>query len=174
MRLVPDHIQKIVRIGKNEEGRIFCKIKYTDGKLSISGVVGPMANGDCKGSCGQMYDTIINDIQTIKFAPKWDKVKAFEFVEYWKQWHLNDLQAGCKHQREAKWSDQLLDTTKEKTQDNMSIWTYKKDHPRGLLCEPCPTCGYKYGTKWLTMEVPDKVLKFLASLPATDVKPNWV
>ena len=39
--------------------RAFAKIEFSDdGRLSICGVIGPMGNGDCKGSAGQCVDSI--------------------------------------------------------------------------------------------------------------------
>lgn len=45
---------------------------------------------------------------------------------------------------------------------------------RGILCKPCPVCGYKYGTSWIKEELPDEVVEFLKSLPDTKVQPAWV
>lgn len=51
---------------------------------------------------------------------------------------------------------------------------YEKDHPDGILCKPCPICGYKYGTSWLTEKVPSEVIDWLFSLPDSKIKPAWV
>ena len=45
---------------------------------------------------------------------------------------------------------------------------------KGILCKPCPVCGYKYGSKWLKEEVPEEVLDFLKSLPDSPTKPAWI
>ena len=45
---------------------------------------------------------------------------------------------------------------------------------QGLLCKPCPVCGYEYGTSWLLEEVPQDVIDWLFSLPDTDITPAWV
>lgn len=37
-------------------------------------------------------------------------------------------------------------------------WLTPKQHPRGILSKPCPTCGYKYGTEWKREEVPKRIL----------------
>jgi hypothetical protein len=34
--------------------------------------------------------------------------------------------------------------------------------------------GYRYGSAWLTEEVPADVLDFLRSLPTADRQPAWV
>ena len=88
-------MKKIIHIGR----RIFCKITIKEGNLSISGVDRPLSNGDCKGSCGQIYDDI--PIRSnFKYASGWSKDLARELVSIWKRWHLNDMNASCVHQRE--------------------------------------------------------------------------
>lgn len=79
---------------------------------------------------GQCYDQLIADFPHNK--------QAMRLVQIWKRWHLNDMKAGCEHQRALGWT------------------SYDK-HPS----EPCPTCGYKYGTAWLFEAVPDEILKEL-------------
>jgi hypothetical protein len=79
------------------------------------------------------------------------------------------MNAGCKHQRAEKWNDILLDDSKPKTQDNMAIWTYKKDNPKGLLTEACKKCGYKYGTKWLYRDISKEDLKSIYNLLGIDI-----
>ena len=60
--------------------------------------------------------------------------KVQRMVEIWRRWHLNDSQAGCEHQRTLGW----------KSYD---------EHPS----EPCPVCGYKYGTSCLKEEIPQDI-----------------
>lgn len=53
-------------------------------------------------------------------------------------------------------------------------WLKPEEHPEGLLCRPCPVCGYKYGTSWVKEEVPQVVIDWLFSLPESRTKPAWV
>lgn len=53
-------------------------------------------------------------------------------------------------------------------------WTRPEEHPGGLLCKPCPVCGYKYGSAWRKRELPQSVIDFLESLPVADKAPAWV
>ena len=53
-------------------------------------------------------------------------------------------------------------------------WLKPDEHPDGILCKPCPVCGYKYGTSWLKEEVPADVIDWLFALPNTTVRPAWV
>lgn len=59
----------------------------------------------------------------------------------------------------------------KKREQKLAGWTYEREHPKGLLSKPCPTCGYKYGNGWLHEDVPDDVLAWLKNLPTTDNLP---
>ena len=163
-------INKIIRPGTIDTGNgrranVYCRIKYRDKKLSISGVIGPTVGGNAIGGCGQIdmefahrkkedddsrygYLTKPSDF---RFAKGWDSKKWLDFLDVWKQYHLNNMQAGCEHQRKLGWKRY-------------------GDHPS----EPCPVCGYKYGTAWLMLDVPEEVITFLKGLPETDKEPAWV
>ena len=89
---------KIIRVGTQGEynrqgnlaqGDVFCKISFEDSKLSITGVIAPLSNGDANGSCGQIYDSINIDV----FNEGWNKTKLAKFIAIWKEWHLNDMNA---------------------------------------------------------------------------------
>ena len=184
-------IDKVVRIGtsKTHNGRrlapysVFCRIQFDGKKLSITGVEGPLRNGNAVGSCGQinMYEWNID-----AYAPGWSARLETEFRLIWAEWHLNDLQAGCEHQRAEGWSTRPIDPTKPTNTYgkhfagqryaswNMLAWVSRAEHPEGLLGVPCSTCGYKYGTAWLTKDVPTHVIEFLSNLPASDETPAWV
>lgn len=79
----------------------------------MSGVMGPTDSGNCIGSCGQIdmgfahrnpadddkrYSSPIKP-ENIRFAPGWSRKQWFDLLDVWKRWHLNDMQAGCEHQR---------------------------------------------------------------------------
>lgn len=238
---------------------VFCKIEYKDGKLSISGVEGPMSNGDAHGSCGQIemgykhgnpdYDDKRYSSHTeIKhFAAGWTKEMWLKFLDIWHEWHLNDMRPYCEHQKELGWrklcsqevtlyhwrlksehvqeqsriENHVIDCAKQNTNPILSDdqrllltleygitthtervdekiakyyesktsiyngdkthtekktlgWLRPSEHPDGILCKPCPVCGYKYGAEWKKESVPTDVLDFLAKLPDADTKPAWV
>ena len=95
--------------GRGDDGKVFCTISFKDGKLSITGVEGPKNNGNCKGSCGQ----ILGAVKSITH-PTWDQEQIDKFLKIWDSWHLNDMNAGCVHQR-ANWD----------TSEMLEIVTYK-------------------------------------------------
>lgn len=162
-------ISKTIRVGRVPcypvKADLFCKIKIEDGRLSICGVIGSMGNGNALGGCGQIdmefahrnpadndkrYSNPITPEQ-IEFAPCWSVDLWLDFLDVWSKWHLNDMRAGCEHQRKMGWK-------------------IYEEHPS----EPCPLCGYKYGSKWLREELPASVIEFLQALPDTDRQPAWI
>lgn len=82
--------------------RVFVTIEWdrTRGRLSLS--------GESRNMGGQIHDILTDE----DFTPAFD-VDAELLAKLWKTWHLNDMRAGCVHQRE--W-----DTTEE-----VEIVTYK-------------------------------------------------
>ena len=235
--------KKTIRIGTVDVGwrtpvDLFCRIECTAGDkgacLSICGVEGPQPNGDAYGSCGQIIGL---PWPLVDYAPGWDAATVERFRATWDRWNLNDMRAGCEHQRAAQWGAVRIEVVtyglthdamrlrdaalKEATRAGlrneaaeltptaralaeMSDWyadryappsadsplsgcyEIKKretksasrvkpsEHPQGVLCKPCPTCGYKYGAAWLHEAVPTDVLEFLRGLPDADTQPAWV
>lgn len=80
---------------------VYVKITYDldSDRLSFIGVEGPRQNGDCVGSCGQIQ---INP-EDITPADGWTKDMINTFCLIWDYWHLNDMRAGCSHQR-VRWN----------------------------------------------------------------------
>ena len=60
------------------------------------------------------------------------------------------------------------------TETKLLGWLRPEEHPDGILCKPCPVCGYKYGSKWLKEDIPQDDIDWLFSLPDTTVQPAWV
>lgn len=142
-------MRKVINPGKvaipfrKHKVNAFAEINWDGRRLSIHGVVGPQANWNCRGSCGQCVD----EIETVEPNADWTPEMVKTFCSVWRRWHLNDMRAGCSHQR---W---------------LGITEVGKS---------CPICGYKYGHSWLTEEVPQEVIDWLQSLPDTKIEPAWV
>ena len=160
----------LVPCGRPIKKPMFCKVEIEDGRLSISGVIDPWENGNCGGGCGQIdmefshRDPAHDDKRThqpikpeqIDFSDGWNRDLWLEFLVVWHDWHLNDMQSGCEHQREMG-------------------WTYDDHHdPKTFKGEKCPVCGYSIGSQWLKKELPKAVVQFLMKLPETKVTPAWV
>lgn len=68
---------------------------------------------------------------------------------------------------------------KEETKSVGSLYPMDSDtkwgdkHPLGILCKPCPVCGYKWGSSWLYEPLPEVVVDWLKQLPDTDKTPAW-
>ncbi len=190
MKTKTGSFKKILHVGETGAGYpvrkcdVFVKVEFTDdGRLSMTGVVGPRANGDSWGSCGQIHDELLK----LEWRPDgWTAGMVSRLYDIWKLWHLNDMRAGCEHQRAAGWDKRPIDPKKPTStygrhfdgqkQDSWNLlgWVRRDEHPKGLMCEPCPECGYKYGSAWLKEEVPFAVLEWLRDLPDTDKTPAWV
>ena len=175
-----------IRCG-DQPAEVFVKVKLSasDGKLRLSftGVEGPLRSSDARNNRGQIR---LDPDEFESFAAGWDAERVARLRGLWARWNLNDMRAGCEHQRAEKWHERPIDPEEpvgayglffagqSQPTWNMLVWVHRHEHPEGLLCEPCPTCGYRYGTAWLYEEVPEEVLRELASLPPTDVEPAWI
>ncbi len=199
-------MRKVMRVGSVKTwkgGRwagLFVLAEFNDGKLSITGVIGPTSGGNALGGCGQIEmgfahrDPKDNDARTvnptkpsdIRFAPGWTAKRWLDLLDIWKRWHLNDMKAGCEHQLSEGWDKRPIDPTKPTTAYgkffpgqkhdswNLLAWVSPDEHPDGLLTKPCSTCGYKYGTGWKRVEVPADVIAKIVALPSADRQPAWI
>lgn len=153
---------KVVRIGRGSDGNVYAKIKYDGARLSITGVEGPFANGNCKGSCGQI---VMHEWSIDEYAPGWSAEMVAQFRADWDRWHLNDMKAGNPQQEE--W-----------LRANPVTYVYPDSHyaaaTRALDAAGLNPQGDRYGHKWHFEAVPDEVLERLAALPDTDKTPAWV
>ena len=169
--------------------------KYIGNVLSITGVEGPKKNGDAYGGCGQ-----INPVCVLELSPGWNDEMLRRLNAIWDRWHLNDMRAGCEHQRRDGWrhcpghyqdpAPDIKQANEDLKRDGVALvrghgkhyYCTDKNAPDGPrcegnmhpLCEPCPECGYKYGSAWLYEPLSDDVIAFLESLPETDTKPAWI
>ena len=227
------------RNGNEINAKGFCKIVYENGKLSITGVIGPHSGGNCLGSAGQCTDSIRNGTP----AKGWTREMLDRFCNIWDEWHLNDMRPYCRHQKELGWNEEagqeitlyhykltdqaaklqkqakeaamnalksgetftttpdqvfyanleyFLDTYADLDETRKELyvpyksslgkppqekekrgWVRFEKDPRGILCKPCPVCGYKYGTAWIKEDVPQDVIDWLLALPDTPVQPAW-
>ena len=146
--------RKTLYVGKAPSGKLNYKVflraevNTEKGTFSISGVHGPLANGNCMGGCGQITSTVE---KVVKYAPNWNKESVDKLLHMWDKWHLNDMKAGCIHQRELGWSSY-------------------DEHPS----EPCPVCGYKYGSSWLKEDLTPEFHDWFNALPESEITPAWV
>ena len=149
---------------------VFVKIEFSNGRLSITGVHGPQANGNARGGCGQIRDTVR---EVSRYAPGWDAAMVADLVAIWDRWHLNDLTAGSPRQEE--W-----------LREHPIEYTYPESH-YGKATTALATAGlnpdtehvhegtpYQYGHAWLREDVPGDILERLQAFPDADKTPAWV
>lgn len=127
---------------------VVATIKWNGTRLSITAVEGALTSGNCRGGCGQVcvqeYHQPVNGVDLAKFGEVWDR------------WHLNDMRAGTPKQEEY-----------------LRTYGHGKDYEEtlnkllatDLIMDDLDGERYKYGSRWLTEEVPDEVLAYLRSLP---------
>lgn len=94
-------------------------------RFSVSGNVWNASQTDIVRG-GQCIDTIWNEYGTQLNNPELYQC----IMGLWERNHLNDMNAGCEHQREMK-----------RNNDNIE--------------SPCPVCGYRYGSAWLYRPISD-------------------
>ncbi len=154
---------KVLRLGLLADGRgvCYCEVNFTGGKLSIT--------GNAKGSCGQI-NMYLKPSGFTRFEKGWDEWKVAEFLTIWYKWHLNDMKAGTPEQTEAL--KPFFAERKYPDKDYTHACEYLAE--RGLLSVPDPRYPaadwkdqilYKYGSAWLSVEVPADVLAWLQALP---------
>lgn len=130
-----------VLIGRSEDdGFIYVEVKVqtTENehtRLSITG------HGTA-GSAGQIGMHI--DATAIEPAPSYTREDIARLFEIWDRWHLNDMSAGCEHQRAGA-----------------EAWGLPM-HKAWEVGEHCPVCDYRYGHEWISERVPADVLAFVA------------
>ena len=136
-----------IELKEMQNGINFETLENIDNYYSLSICGTPRKNG-C--SC-QRIEEISKKINVIK---KSELKKFLTILNIWKQYHLNDLQAGTKTQTEA------LKTA------NIKEWAinYKKccDYLENinLLNDK----GYKFGTGWLVKEIPTEIIDYIKAL----------
>ena len=87
------------RTGAELLAPLWVKVLYIDGRLSITGVHGPLRNGEAHGDCGQVTERLAELLQfpaQIRVEGGAETVRRL--LEIWQRWHLNDMRAYCEHQ----------------------------------------------------------------------------
>ena len=146
-----------MRLGATPWGSLFVTVEWDGSRLSLTGVEGPKANGDAKGSCGQCVGSI-DDLTT--YAPEWDKAKAERLKGLWERWHLNDMRAGSPAQEEFLRANPVTAAYPETHYDKAT----EALDAAGLNPE-----GGRYGHRWNFEEVPASVVAELFAFPVADV-----
>ena len=107
----------------------------------------------CSGQIsGELRKLVDDKPDILKFCVE----DAIKLCDIWDRWHLNDMRAGTQRQEEA---------IREFRKTRLARCSYDEACEYlsgiGLLVDN----GYKYGSSWLTEEVPQDVIRWLFSLP---------
>ena len=132
---------KVIKLGKvrynkrrENEAELYITL-YDKGENKVefacSGAIWNRLHTDCL-CCGQCVDTVAS------FFPHNKKVQRIKDI--WRRYHLNDLHAGCIHQRKF---------------ENEPYELHRGDH--------CDICNYTYGTGWCYEEIPHEILEEIKS-----------
>lgn len=138
---------------------VFVEVRWKDGRLSITGVQGPKANGGCHGSCGQIVD---DRCGIVELTDRWTWEMVDDLCAIWKRWHLNDMRAGTPAQ------EACLRDTKASDVGDRWVWANETLATAGL--NPDPSNGYRYGSAWLHEGIPEEVMIRLLGFPPTTWK----
>lgn len=126
--------------------RMRIQITFTDdGVLMLSGG-GPRSQGQC------LLDLVADDVIP---TPGFNHLMLNTLYHFWKHWHLNNMKAGDPVQEREVW--------RWRYQGNQYSYEAACKHleKKGLLVHD----GYRYGSAWKKEEVPDRILKWLFTLP---------
>lgn len=101
----PGTVAEIGRSGNPVRAGVYCKIEHKAGRLSITGVVGPLGNGDAIGSCGQIDSSLAESLERGEYQPAdgWSPELLREFLAIWNDWHLNDMRPHSPEMKAAGW-----------------------------------------------------------------------
>ena len=103
--------ERTTLVGRTEYGPVYVTAKWDGRRLSLTGVEGKRS-GDAAGGCGQITNTLT---KLTRYAEGWDAARVAELATIWDKWHLNDMRAGCEHQR-ANWTNR---------HDKLEVISYK-------------------------------------------------
>jgi hypothetical protein len=94
---------KIMRPGTRQldespvSASVFVRAKYDGERLSLTGVEGPLRNGDALGGCGQI-EMHLSPESIANYAGGWTPELFGRLLSIWRDWHLNDMRPACIHQ----------------------------------------------------------------------------
>lgn len=161
-------MKKTINLGKVDYNGTGRRINAVDIEVELEGdrlsIMGSIWNGP--------HTDIVSGGQNLEEIGRMfpANAKVQRIVEVWRRWHLNDMRAGCEHQRAEGWDKRPIDPSKPlntygthfpgqtSSSWNMLTWVRRDEHPEGLLSYPCPVCGYRFGSAWLKEDLPADVL----------------
>lgn len=137
--------------------KVYVQAHIENGSLSVAGWA--YAGRSCV-SGGQCIDEVRKVTDPAKGLSRADLARL---VEIWDRWHLNDMRAGCEHQR--RWGWDTMHLLEHRVSDRSPYSGLRQENARSRafrrISRPCPACGYSYGSAWLREELPQDVIDFV-------------
>lgn len=164
--------QKVIQPFNTSLGKTWVQIKWdaSEGKLSFMGVEGARANGNARGSCGQIE---IDFTEISKVSKGYNLLLIHKLRKVWKRWHLNTNRAGSPNQQAYLETVNLQkDSTKLFSWLDSATSALEKaglNPDSSFIYNGKP---YLFGTAWIKEEVPAEVIQWLYSLPSPVLKPS--
>ncbi len=182
--------KKRLKIGSTRHGRgyasVFVDVELRNQEKGLElSICGDVQAGGSMVSGGQCVDELKHIC-----TPAMNRGKIKQIREVWERWHLNDMNAGCVHQRALNWkscpghydktglatcsnpkppeaptTEMLQKAVKDLRQDGVALvgagQSYRCKDDK--LSKPCPECGYRFGSAWLFEELPAEIIKQIKS-----------
>jgi hypothetical protein len=133
--------------------------------FSMTGVIGPLRNGDCRGSCGQCG--IPADARPVV---GWTAEDLEDLRAIWERWHLNDMRAGSEVQEQHLRSLKFQGIECPPYPASYLDWARSELAKAGL--EP-DADGYSYGCEWKREPLPVEVVQWWESLVDVGAPRGW-
>lgn len=143
--------KKTVLLGFTDLGSLTVAIDWDGQRLSITGSEGRDHGGQIIGSPWNFRE----------YATSYSAETVQQLRDIWEKWHLNDMQAGSPAQTA------FLEANPVNSRDHYAAAT---EALKAAGLNPDPNYlhkgkPYKYGSAWLSVEVPAEALQYLHQLP---------
>lgn len=139
--------------------RVEIDVELSDGRLSICGNVWNMHETDSI-ACGQILDELKPHFKHDELCSTCELFNKLWLL--WKEYHLNDLQAGTTlqmaHLNRVK---SKFDHSDHST--DWYSWACDELNKVGLLITTYKQKPYKFGSQWIKKEIPQDVIEFITS-----------
>lgn len=174
---MPTKIAKVVSVGTlkgfgRKAPMLFLELRFDGSRLSITGVEGPKRNGNAEGGCGQVCDSLD---QILTFEPGFNAEIVSRLKSVWERWHLNDMRAGCEHQRAWPIAQEVEIVTYKLNSEGIKLSTEAKRTISTVARELAHsiTDATHRGSTLLSAGIADLAYQIMSAEGLTDL-PYWI
>lgn len=163
--------------------KVFVRISLRSGEPFFHGYEGASMQGQIVGAFGNIYQSLRN---LSSKARGWPHTDVLRLAVLWESWVNHQLLAECIHQRAEQWAELRINLFKPidsygvhvpggtRPTWNRVIDVTAAEYKFGRLYVPCPRCKHPYGAAWRPMQLDEREIEFLQSLPAAKKYPAWL